>query len=167
MTEFKFPEHSFELLKSLKEGRVLLGVTDGVERNLMTVAWGFIGYTWNRPVFIAMVRPSRYTHDFFRRSDVFSVNFMSEQWNDALTFCGTRSGRYFDKFKETGLTPSEGLTTSVMFVREAYAVLECRIVSREAITPLALNESIASSFYGDNSYHSLVMGEITDSYLLP
>ena len=75
--------------------------------------------------------------------------------------------RYFDKFKETGLTPSEGLTTSVMFVREADAVLECRIVSREAITPLALNESIASAFYGDNSYHSLVMGEITDSYLLP
>jgi len=109
MTEFKFPEHSSELLKSLKEGRVLLGVTDGVERNLMTVAWGFIGYTWNRPVFIAMVRPSRYTHNFFRRSDVFSVNFMSEQWKDALTFCGTHSGRYFDKFKETGLTPSEGL----------------------------------------------------------
>jgi len=31
MTEFKFPEHSSELLKSLKEGRVLLGVTDGVD----------------------------------------------------------------------------------------------------------------------------------------
>ena len=80
MTEFKFPDHALELLESLKSGRVLIGVSDGVEMNLMTVAWGFLGYTWNRPVFIAMIRPSRYTHDFFRRTDVFSVNFMSQEW---------------------------------------------------------------------------------------
>jgi hypothetical protein len=41
MTEFSFPEYSTELLEYLKSGRVLIGVTDGVETNLMTVAWGF------------------------------------------------------------------------------------------------------------------------------
>ncbi|HPA00288.1 MAG TPA: flavin reductase, partial [Mesotoga prima] len=68
MTEFSFPEHSTELLETLRDGRVLIGVTDGVETNLITVGWGFLGYTWNRPVFIAMIRPSRFTHDFFRSS---------------------------------------------------------------------------------------------------
>jgi flavin reductase (DIM6/NTAB) family NADH-FMN oxidoreductase RutF len=167
MTEFKFPDHALELLESLKSGRVLIGVSDGVEMNLMTVAWGFLGYTWNRPVFIAMIRPSRYTHDFFRRTDVFSVNFMSQEWQDALNFCGTRSGKYIDKFRETGLTPIEGVTTSVVVVKEADKVLECRVISREALTPFSLNESISSTFYGDHSYHSLIFGEITDSYLLP
>ena len=43
MTEFSFPEHSTELLKP-QDGRVLIGVTDGVETNLITVGWGFLGY---------------------------------------------------------------------------------------------------------------------------
>lgn len=167
MTEFSFPEHSTELLETLRDGRVLIGVTDGVETNLITVGWGFLGYTWNRPVFIAMIRPSRFTHDFFRSSDGFSVNFMSAKWQETLDFCGTRSGKYFDKFKETGLTAREGLSPSIVVVDEADKVLECRVVSKEALTPLALNGSIASTFYGDNSYHSLIFGEITDSYTLP
>ena len=167
MTEFSFPEHSKELLETLRDGRVLIGVTDGVETNLITVGWGFLGYTWNRPVFIAMIRPSRFTHDFFRSSDGFSVNFMSTNWQEALDFCGTRSGKYFDKFKETGLTPQEGVSPSIVVVGEADKVLECRVVSKEALTPLALNGSIASTFYGDNSYHSLIFGEITHSYTLP
>lgn len=167
MTKFHFPDHADELLESLKSGRALIGVRDGEKSNLMTIAWGFIGYTWNIPVFIAMVRPSRHTHGFFRKTEFFSVNFLEEKWRPALDFCGSRSGKYFDKFKETGLTPRAGASVETITVEEAERVLECKVVSKGALTPLTLSEKVATDFYSDNSYHSLIFGEIIDSYTLP
>ena len=42
----------------LMKGRALLTV-GGETPNTMTIGWGFIGYSWNKPVFCVVVRKQR------------------------------------------------------------------------------------------------------------
>ena len=73
--------------------------------NTMTASWGAMGVLWNKNVFFCFVRPQRYTHEFTEESEYISLSFFGEEYRDALKFCGTKSGRDYDKFKETGITP--------------------------------------------------------------
>jgi len=72
--------------------------------NTMTASWGAMGVLWNKNVFFCFVRPQRYTHEFTEESEYISLSFFGEEYRDALKFCGTKSGRDYDKFMETGLT---------------------------------------------------------------
>ena len=55
-----------EATRQMSRGRALLTV-GGDSPNTMTIAWGSIGYCWNRPVFTVYVRPCRHTHDILCR----------------------------------------------------------------------------------------------------
>ena len=73
--------------------------------NTMTASWGAMGVLWNKNVFFCFVRPQRYTHEFTEESEYISLSFFGEEYRDMLKFCGSKSGRDYDKFKETGITP--------------------------------------------------------------
>ena len=75
--------------------------------NTMTASWGFMGEMWGKPSFLCGVRTNRHTLPFMEQNDCFSVSFFEESQRAALQFCGTHSGRDYDKAKETGLTPVE------------------------------------------------------------
>jgi len=86
----------------------MLVAAGNVEKfNMMTASWGCLGWLWNRPVAIVYIRPERYTHEFIEANDTMSLVFLgnSEEARKAYTFCGTKSGRDFDKAKEAHLTP--------------------------------------------------------------
>ncbi|NMB08592.1 MAG: flavin reductase family protein, partial [Tissierellia bacterium] len=94
-----------EALKSLEERGAFLTVKDNENRvNTMTIGWGNIGYEWGRPVFIVLVRESRYTHELLENAKDFTVSIpLDNKMNKALGYCGSKSGRDYDKFKECDL----------------------------------------------------------------
>ena len=73
--------------------------------NTMTASWGGVGFLWGKPVAFVFIRPERYTHDFVEQNDRLTLTFFDEVDKDILNFCGTKSGRDYDKVKETGLRP--------------------------------------------------------------
>ena len=84
----------------------LLLVTKGKDNkaNVMTIGWGTIGTIWAKPIFIVLVRPSRYSYSLLEQVDEFTVNVPSKELAKAALHCGTVSGRDNDKFKDMNLT---------------------------------------------------------------
>ena len=100
--------------------------TDG-KPNAMTIGWGTIGVIWGKRIFTVLVRPSRYTYKLLGESDSFTVCVPSSTLQAAVSFCGTRSGRDYDKFKECDLTPLPSTQVSAPGIAECPIVYECQI----------------------------------------
>ena len=83
---------------------VMVSVTDGKgEDDIITVAWTGTICT-NPPIVYISVRPERYSYHMIKETGEFVINLTTEKLAKATDFCGVRSGRDVDKFKETGLT---------------------------------------------------------------
>ncbi|QEK11277.1 flavin reductase family protein [Crassaminicella thermophila] len=168
--KIEFPQYATEMLEVLKEGRVLL-VAEGKDKvpNPMTIAWGSIMFAWNKPIFVAMVRPSRYTYKLMEESDTFTVNFFSKEYADAMKFCGSKSGREYDKWKETNLTPTKAKKVETSIIEEAFLNIECKTVYKDVMDLEFLEKSIVQQKYDtdkvpENTPHKFYFGEIVDMY---
>ena len=126
--------------------------------NTMTAGWGTLGINWGRNVIIVFVRHSRYTYEFMEQHDLFTCTWFDEDYRDALTLCGTRSGRDTDKAAETGLTPME-LEGSVSF-EEARLHMVCRKIYADEIKSERFIDQSLSSNYPNGDYHTFYFGEI-------
>ena len=84
---------------------VLVTVADKQGKaNIFTVAWAGTVCT-NPPMLSISVRPERYSYHLIEESGEFVVNLTTKALVKATDFCGVRSGRDLDKFKECHLTP--------------------------------------------------------------
>lgn len=88
------------------------------EYNLLTVAWTGTVCT-NPPMCYISVRPERHSYDIIRRTGEFVINLTTEELARATDWCGVRSGRDHDKFRETGLTPVPATVVKAPVVAEA------------------------------------------------
>ena len=75
--------------------------------NILTVAWAGTVCT-NPPMVSISVRPERYSYAFIMETGEFVINLTTEKLAWAADFCGVRSGRDTDKWKEARLTPVPG-----------------------------------------------------------
>lgn len=96
------------------------------EYNLLTVAWTGTVCT-NPPMCYISVRPERHSYDIIRRTGEFVINLTTEELARATDWCGVRSGRDHDKFRETGLTPVPATVVKAPVVAEAPLSIECRV----------------------------------------
>ena len=95
--------------------------------NLITVAWA--GTICSDPPMLSIsVRPERYSYHMIRETGEFVVNLTMEELVRAVDFCGVKSGRDTDKWKETGLTPEKASVVNVPLVRQSPVNLECRVL---------------------------------------
>ena len=106
--------------------------------NGCTVGWGSMGTLWNRPVVTVYVHPARYTCEFLKENDSFTVCFFPDSCKKALGIMGSRSGRDGDKVGAAGLTPVP-VGGSVGY-REASRTFLCRKLyqhrfSKEELAP--------------------------------
>ena len=76
--------------------------------NVMTIGWGAVGTIWGRPIFMILVRPSRYTFNLINATGEYTVNVPIPELGDAVSYFGSVSGRDQDKFKVKGLTATQG-----------------------------------------------------------
>lgn len=95
--------------------------------NIITVAWtGTVNS--EPPMTYVSVRKSRYSHDIIEKSGEFVINLTTEELAKATDFCGVRSGKNVDKFKETGLTAEAGQKVKCPIIAEAPVNLECKVI---------------------------------------
>lgn len=95
--------------------------------NILTVAWTGTICT-NPPMVYISVRPERYSYQMIKESGEFVINLTTESLIRATDYCGVRSGRDVDKWKETGLTPLKAETLSYApAIEESPVSIECRV----------------------------------------
>lgn len=160
------------ICKAMKKG-ILLTTKSGDKVNTMTIGWGKIGIEWNRPVFIAYVRETRYTKSMLENSGEFTVNIPYGQLDsNILGYCGKKSGRDTDKIADLGLTLVESDVVSVPGIKELPLTLECRLIYKQAQDLNMLPDEILQRFYpvmdaeGFRDYHIAYYGEIVNAYLI-
>ncbi|MFW6389945.1 MAG: flavin reductase family protein, partial [Halanaerobiales bacterium] len=144
-----------------------LTVKNNDKLNTMTIGWGTIGYIWGKPIFMVMVRKSRYTYEIIEKAEDFTVSLPENgKMKNELGFCGTKSGRDFNKFKECQLTavPSQKVKTPI--IDECTLHFECDIIYKLDMDNVNNFDIINDKWYPDDNYHTLYFGEIVDSYLI-
>lgn len=98
----------------------------GERPNIITVAW--TGTVCSDPVMLSIsVRKERYSHQILKDTKEFVVNLVTENLVYATDYCGVKSGRDVDKFKETKLTPSSSCRIQTPGIQESPVSLECQI----------------------------------------
>lgn len=106
---------------------VMVSVADGEGRdNIITVAWAGTVCT-NPPMVSISVRPSRYSYEMIRKTGEFVINLTTEKLAYATDYCGVRSGRDVDKFKEAGLTREKAEFVKAPMILESPVSIECRV----------------------------------------
>lgn len=99
---------------------------DGEKPNIITVAWA--GTVCTSPAMLSVsIRPERYSYDIIKESGEFVVNLTTESLTGAMDYCGVKSGRDTDKFKEMNLTPSESATVKAPGIMESPVNIECKV----------------------------------------
>lgn len=143
--------------------------------NSCTVSWGSLGNILGHaghscPIVTVYVHPARYTSEFLRESDIFTVSFYPESCRKALSYIGAHSGRDGNKVAAAGLTPvtmGQGVT-----FREANLTFLCKKLyqhqfSRDDLAPeiqayYAAAPQVYPDFQGGWQPHIVFVGEITD-----
>src|SRR4030043_1814217 len=138
-----YRDHIEDTIKAFGEDRVLL-VSRGKEGlpNVMAIGWGTAGIIWRRPIFVVLVRPSRYTYKLIEETGEFTVNIVPPQIKEVVQDCGTVSGRDHNKFKEKNLTPLPSKTIKTPIIKECILHFECQVVNRNDLIPSELRKSI-------------------------
>lgn len=153
---YEITENPFKLLN---KDWALVSVKNGEKENPMTISWGGVGIMWNKPVAFTFIRPQRYTFSLLENQDYYTINFFEEEYREALKFCGSKSGRDFDKAKETGLTPC--YDEKAPYYKEAKLVLVCKKMYAQNLNEESIiaAEDIASAYNGDD-FHKMYISEI-------
>lgn len=94
--------------------------------NIITIAWTGTVCT-NPPMAYISVRPERYSYGMLKETGEFVINLTTEKLVRATDYCGVKSGRDTDKWKETGLTPISAQEVNVPLIKESPVNIECRV----------------------------------------
>lgn len=107
---------------------VLVGVGDSRENwNLITIGW--VGTICTNPAMCYIsVRPERYSYPLIDQTKEFTINLTTEEMARETDWCGVKSGKEYDKFKETGLTPMEGEMVKSPTIGQSPLAIECKVV---------------------------------------
>lgn len=147
------------LTKAISDEWMLISAGDEHKSNMMTASWGLTGELWFRDVAVCFIRPQRYTLEFVEKNDTFALSFFGTGEKQALSLCGSKSGREVDKIKETGLTPvySDG----TVYYNEAKLALICKKIAVSEVTPESiLDKTVLDRCYPEKDYHKIFIGEI-------
>ena len=134
--------------------------------NTCTIAWGSLGTIWGGPhggrsIVTVYINPSRYTWEFLKENDTFTVSFFPEEYRKALSYLGSRSGRDEDKVKASGLTPKE-IQGTVTF-EEANLTFVCHKLYQGEFQREGLADEINHGLYANWDPHWMFVGEIIEA----
>ncbi len=113
------------LIYPLPAVMVSCGDIDG-ERNILTVAW--TGTVCSDPAMCYIsVRKERFSHHLIAEHGEFVINLTTQELAYATDWCGVKSGRDFDKFKEMKLTAERAQMVKAPLIGESPLNIECRV----------------------------------------
>jgi flavin reductase (DIM6/NTAB) family NADH-FMN oxidoreductase RutF len=97
--------------------------------NITTLAWA-MPTSINPPLLAISLAPTCHSHTLIDESGEFIVNIPTLETLQAVYACGSLTGRSFDKFKKTNLTPMPAKKVKAPAIRECIAHLECSVDSK-------------------------------------
>ncbi|MBO5336686.1 MAG: flavin reductase family protein [Lachnospiraceae bacterium] len=129
---------------------VSMADTDG-KPNIITLAW--VGTVCSDPAMVSIsVRPERYSYPILKKTGEFVINLTTKDLAYATDYCGVKSGRDVDKFKEMGLTPIPATHIKAPMIEESPVNIECRV---KEIIPLGSHDMFLSevlAVHADEKY---------------
>ena len=162
--EVAYNDYAKELTQIVSKGAFLTTEVDGAV-NTMTIAWGTVGFMWGKPVFMAMVRPSRFTYECLEKSGQFTVSIPFKDMSKALGICGSQSGRDTDKLAAANLTTVPGKKISTPVIADCGLHYECKVVYKQEMVAELLAADLQEKWYASGNYHTLFYGEILATYI--
>lgn len=145
-------------LKLIGKDWMLITARDGEKVNAMTASWGCLGVLWNRPIAVCFIRPQRHTFGLAEEQDRLSLAFFGQNRRDALSLCGTKSGRDCDKISEAGFTTSDA--DEVPVINEAQILVIGRKLYADYIKEDCFIDNKMLDFYKEKDFHKAYVLEI-------
>lgn len=146
------------LCNKLNNEWALLTAGDKKKFNSMTISWGSFGVLWFKNVVTVYVRPERYTLEFLKKQEYFTVSFYNSKYKKDLQILGTKSGRDTNKMKEISLTP-KFLDNSITF-EQASQTFVCKKLYMGQLNLNQMDEQTREQNYQTPEGHYVFVGEI-------
>lgn len=95
--------------------------------NIITIAWA--ATISSSPAMVSIsIRPERYSYDIIKDTKEFVVNLTTKDLVYATDYCGVKSGKEVDKFKEMNLTPCKSQVVKAPGIMESPVNIECKVI---------------------------------------
>ncbi|MBT3229397.1 MAG: flavin reductase family protein [Candidatus Marinimicrobia bacterium] len=164
MNEIDPAELSIEAVDLWMNQWLLLTSGSSDDYNMMTVAWGSVGYMWEKPFAQVVVRPQRHTRGFMDRSETFTLCAFPEKYRADLNIMGTISGSDGDKLGHTDFTIKPSKIVAPPSYNEANLILECQTIYRQDMDPDGFIDQKIHDIYEAKDYHRIYFGEILAAF---
>lgn len=132
----------------------------GEKPNIITLAWA--GTICSDPVMVSIsVRKERYSHDIICETGEFVINLTTKDLTFATDYCGVKSGKDHDKFREMNLTPGKCEKVSCPLIEESPVNLECKVTkimelgSHDMIIAEVVAVDVSSRYMDENGKFEL------------
>ena len=143
---------------------------EGEKPNIITIAWA--GTVCSSPAMVSIsIRESRHSYQIIKETKEFVINLVTKDLTYAADYCGVKSGKDIDKFKEMKLTPVKSTYISAPGIGESPVNIECKVVD---IIPLVthhmfladvVNVSVDEAYLDENNkFHLNKAGLIAYSH---
>lgn len=120
--------------------------------NIITIAWTGTVCS-DPPMCYISVRPERHSHALIRRTGEFVINLTTAALARQTDWCGVRSGRDYNKFREMGLHAEQGQVVKAPLIAESPLNIECRVVD---IRPLGTHDMFLANVVAIDAEESLI-----------
>jgi flavin reductase (DIM6/NTAB) family NADH-FMN oxidoreductase RutF len=135
----------FRGMREVDAGALLTSVDAKGKPNPMAVGWLTLGPGWSAPpACVALVRPATYTYKCLEHTGDYTICLPYPHQRGAARFCGTESGRDWDKFAECDFTPLPSTKITSPGIAECGLVLECQVVQKN---------DLRADTYADHIWH--------------
>ncbi|MDR0895979.1 MAG: flavin reductase family protein [Prevotellaceae bacterium] len=137
------------------------------EYNILTVAWTGTLCS-DPPICYISVRPERYSYDILVRNREFVINLTTTEMARETDWCGVRSGKNYNKFKEMKLTPGKSSLVKAPLIEESPLCIECRVKEIVALGSHDMFVADVVNVRADERYMNPQTGkfELTDAHPL-
>lgn len=122
------------------------------KKNILTVAWTGTICTNPAMVYIS-VRPERYSYQMIRDTEEFVINLTTEKLSWATDYCGVKSGRDVDKWKEMKLHPETASTLQYApLIAESPVNIECKVTEVKELGSHHMFLAEVTAVHADEAY---------------
>jgi flavin reductase (DIM6/NTAB) family NADH-FMN oxidoreductase RutF len=125
------------------------------EYNIITIGWTGTICTSPALCYIS-IRPERHSYEIIKRTGSFVINLTTRKLAFATDWCGVKSGRDFDKFKEMNLTPVTAKVVSSPLILESPINIECIV---KEIKPLGSHDMFIAEVVSINADEKYINGK--------
>lgn len=120
--------------------------------NIITIAWtGTI--CSDPPMCYISVRPQRHSHELISRTGEFVINLTTEALARQTDWCGVKSGRDVNKFREMGLHPEQAQIVKAPLIKESPLNIECKVFE---VKPLGTHDMFMAKVVAINAEENLI-----------